>query len=72
MIKRGHRNAEYVGPLDMMAELRDDNAMLTKSTREVHTLCDEAGDAATASMLENWIDETETRTWFLLECGRQV
>lgn len=63
-------NAEYVGPLDMIAELRDDNAMLTKSMREVHTLCDEAGDVATASLLENWIDETETRTWFLLECGR--
>jgi starvation-inducible DNA-binding protein len=63
-------NAEYVGPLDMIAELREDNAMLTKSMRKVHTLCDEAGDVATASLLENWIDETETRTWFLRECGR--
>src|ERR1700740_2868147 len=30
-------NAEYVKPLDMIAELRDDNAMLTKSMRKVHT-----------------------------------
>src|ERR1700710_1493609 len=52
-------DAEYVKPVDMIAELRDDNAMLTQSMREVHSLCDEAGDVATASLLENWIDETE-------------
>jgi starvation-inducible DNA-binding protein len=63
-------NAEYVSPRDMMAELRDDNATLTKTMREVHALCDEAGDVATASLLENWIDESEKRVWFLFECGR--
>jgi starvation-inducible DNA-binding protein len=63
-------NAEYVGALDMIAELRDDNAMLTKYMRDVHDLCDETGDVATASLLENWIDETEKRVWFLFECGR--
>jgi starvation-inducible DNA-binding protein len=65
-------DAEYVAPFDMIAELRDDNAQLTVSMREVHSLCDEAGDVATASLLENWIDETEKRTWFLFECGRQA
>jgi starvation-inducible DNA-binding protein len=65
-------DAEYVKPLDMIAELRDDNAKLTLNMREVHSLCDEAGDVATASLLENWIDEAEKRTWFLFECGRQV
>jgi starvation-inducible DNA-binding protein len=65
-------DAEFVKPLDMIAELRDDNAELTLNMREVHSLCDEAGDVATASLLENWIDETEKRTWFLFECGRQV
>jgi starvation-inducible DNA-binding protein len=54
----------------MIAELRHDNAQLTVSMRDVHSLCDEAGDVATASLLENWIDETEKRTWFLFECGR--
>jgi starvation-inducible DNA-binding protein len=63
---------EYVKPLDMIAELRDDNAKLTLNMREVHSLCDEAGDVATASLLENWIDESEKRTWFLFECSRQV
>jgi len=65
-------DAEYVGPLDMIAELREDNATLTQRMREVHTLCDEAGDVATASLLENWIDEAEKRVWLLFECGRQV
>jgi starvation-inducible DNA-binding protein len=63
-------DAEFVTPLDMIAELRDDNAQLTRSMRETHSLCDEAGDVATASLLENWIDETEKRTWFLFECTR--
>jgi starvation-inducible DNA-binding protein len=63
-------DAENVKPSDMVAELRDDNAKLTVNMREVHALCDEAGDVATASLLENWIDETEKRTWFLFECGR--
>ena len=65
-------DAEYVKPLDMIIELRDDNAMLTRNMREVHSLCDEGGDVATASLLENWIDETEKRTWFLFECGRDA
>jgi starvation-inducible DNA-binding protein len=65
-------NDDYVKPLDMIAELRDDNAKLTLGMRDVHSLCDEAGDVATASLLENWIDETEKRTWFLFECGRQA
>jgi starvation-inducible DNA-binding protein len=65
-------DAETVEPFDMIAELRDDNAMLTQTMREVHALCDGAGDVATASLLENWIDETEKRTWFLFECGRNA
>ncbi|TMJ50293.1 MAG: DNA starvation/stationary phase protection protein [Alphaproteobacteria bacterium] len=62
--------AEYVKPLDMITELRDGNATLTQNMRAVHSLCDKAGDVATASLLENWIDESEKRTWFLFECSR--
>jgi starvation-inducible DNA-binding protein len=65
-------DAEHVGPFDMIAELREDNAVLTQSMRQVHTLCDERGDVATASLLENWIDESEKRIWFLFECGRHT
>src|SRR3977135_3147024 len=61
-------DAEYVKPLDMIAELRGDNAIREEYTGEVHSLCDEAADVATASLLENWIDESDRRTWFLFEC----
>lgn len=63
-------DADYVDPLDMLAELRDDNADLAKRMRAVHVVCDECGDIATASLLETWIDETERRVWFLFEAGR--
>jgi starvation-inducible DNA-binding protein len=55
----------------MLAELRDDNKQLTAAMRETHTLCDEHEDVASASLLENWIDEAERRTWFLFEATRQ-
>jgi starvation-inducible DNA-binding protein len=63
-------DADYVTPLDMLAELRDDNLQLTAHMRETHGLCDEHGDVATASLLENWIDQAERRVWFLFEAGR--
>ena len=65
-------DADYVTPLDMLAELRQDNLQLTASMRETHGLCDEHGDVATASLLEIWIDEAERRTWFLYEATRGV
>src|SRR5271156_1575072 len=63
-------DADYVNPLDMLAELREDNRAMLASMREVHDLCDEESDVATTSLLENWIDETERRIWFLSETGR--
>ena len=63
-------DADFVTPADMLAELRDDNRQLIASLRETHGLCDEHGDVATASLIENWIDEAERRTWFLFEATR--
>src|SRR5579871_1019550 len=60
-------DADFVTPLDMLAELRDDNRGLVSRMRELHGLCDELGDVATASLLEVWIDEAERRAWFLFE-----
>jgi starvation-inducible DNA-binding protein len=40
--------------------------------RELHDVCDEHGDVATASLLENWIDESEKRAWFLFEILRDT
>jgi starvation-inducible DNA-binding protein len=61
----------YVDPLDMLAELRDDNLALAARLREVHSGVDELGDIATASMVETWIEETERRMWFLCEFSRR-
>lgn len=63
-------DADFVTPMDMLAELRDDNRQIAAAIRETHGLCDEYGDVATASLLENWIDEAERRTWFLFEATR--
>jgi starvation-inducible DNA-binding protein len=72
-LKRLEENdAEYVTPMDMLAELRDDNKRLTASLRETHDVCDEHGDVATTSLLEVWIDEAERRTWFLFEATRRA
>ena len=64
-------DAQYVTPLDMLAELRDDNEQLATRLRQVHGLCDEYGDVASASLIEIWIDEAERRVWFLFETIRR-
>jgi starvation-inducible DNA-binding protein len=63
-------DAEFVTPLDMLAELRDDNKQLVVSLREAHGICDQQDDVATASLIEVWIDEAERRVWFLFEATR--
>src|SRR3954470_8936125 len=60
-------NADYVEPLDMIAELADDNKDLTARLRQAHNVCEERQDVATTSLIEVWIDETERRSWFLFE-----
>src|SRR5436853_3397426 len=64
-------DAEYVEPLDMLAELADDNQTLAARLRQAHNVCDKHRDVATASLIEVWIDETERRTWFLFETTRR-
>jgi starvation-inducible DNA-binding protein len=64
-------DAEYVEPLDMLAELAEDNKTLAMRLREAHNVCEEHRDVATASLIEVWIDESERRTWFLFETTRR-
>ena len=64
-------DVEYVEPMDMLAELREDNKTLAARLREAHDVCDGHRDIATASLIEVWIDETERRTWFLFESSRK-
>ena len=65
-------DAEYVDPHDMLGELREDNQTLAARLRTVHNVVDEHRDIASASLIENWIDETERRTWFLFEASRNA
>ena len=65
-------DADFVTPLDMLAELHQDNKQLAASLRAAHGVCDEHQDIATASLIENWIDETERRGWFLFEASRNA
>src|SRR5207245_9848741 len=64
-------DAEYVEPLDMLAELADDNNTLAARLRQAHDVCDKHRDVATAGLIEVWIDETERRSGFLFESTRR-
>jgi starvation-inducible DNA-binding protein len=64
-------DAEFVDAPDMLSELREDEKALVLRMRAVHTLCDDSGDVATASLLENWIDQGQRRIWFLFEATRK-
>lgn len=58
---------EHVSPNGMLMELRQDNVQLSRFLRATHAVCDKHRDVASASLIENWIDQTERRTWFLAE-----
>jgi starvation-inducible DNA-binding protein len=64
-------DADFVTPLDMLAELREDNKQLVENMRETHDLCGEQNDVASTSLIETWIDEAERRTWFLFGASRR-
>jgi starvation-inducible DNA-binding protein len=72
MTRVAPNEAPYVGPADMLVELMKDNQAYVQSLRAAHVLCDEHGDVATASLIENWIDEAEKRVWFLYETMREA
>ena len=62
----------YVAAIDMLLELMNDNKAQIHSMREAHEVADKHEDVATASLLENFIDEAEKRVWFLYEAGRSA
>lgn len=65
-------DADFVTPQDMLAELGGDNRQLTSSLREAHNVCEEYKDIASTSLIENWIDESERRSWFLFESTQRL
>ena len=63
---------DFVKPIDMLKDLEEENRKMAKNMRDAHQIADDAEDVATASLLENFIDETERRTWFLFETSRDL
>jgi starvation-inducible DNA-binding protein len=60
-------NEDFVSAGEMVRRLLEDNRRMAEAQRNTHEVCDEARDAATAGLLEDIIDETERRIWFLYE-----
>ena len=65
-------NEALVAPGKMLSELLADNRQLLRFLRSTHEACEQHGDIATASLIENWIDQGERRTWFLSETSRDL
>jgi starvation-inducible DNA-binding protein len=59
----------YVQPADMLAELADDNKAMVESLHATRDLCERYKDASTVDLLDTLIDQTEHRSWFLVEMG---
>ena len=58
---------EHVIPTAMLTELLADNRSLAAYLLATHESCEKFSDVATASLIENWIDQTERRIWFVAE-----
>jgi starvation-inducible DNA-binding protein len=70
-LQRIHDNNEpFVTPHDMICELMADNKAMVENMRKAHEVTDKHEDVATASLLEQFIDEAEKRAWFLFETSR--
>jgi starvation-inducible DNA-binding protein len=63
---------DFVGPTEMLAELREDNLKLVEQFRIVKDAADEAKDNATSGIVDEWTDQAEERAWFLFEASRKA
>jgi starvation-inducible DNA-binding protein len=66
----GDNDEEFVQPKEMLRELMADNKQMAASMRDARTLAEKHEDVGTTSLLEQFIDATEKRTWFLFEASR--
>ncbi|MEL7160788.1 MAG: DNA starvation/stationary phase protection protein [Bacteroidota bacterium] len=63
-------DAAFVSPQDMLLDLVEENKRMAAALRKAHAVCDEQGDVGSASIIEDFIDQAEERTWFLFEASR--
>lgn len=63
-------NDEFVMPEQMIQRLMEDNRHIARLQRAAIDICDENHDAPTGNILEEVLDETEKRIWFLYEVSQ--
>ena len=62
---------DFVEPREMLIALMEENKGMTHRMREAHSIAEEAKDVATVSLLEEYINQSEERVWFLFEASRE-
>jgi starvation-inducible DNA-binding protein len=60
-------NDELVSPERMIRRLAEDNGLMAKAIYEAILVCDKNRDVATSNILQDILDKTERRKWFLFE-----
>ena len=60
-------NSNLVPPGEMVRILMEDNLHIAKMIRDVIDVCDENRDSPTSNLLQDILDKTERRKWFLYE-----
>ena len=62
-------NNEFVEPDKMIAELLKDNQHIAQNQREAIEITEKNRDTPTSNLLQEQLDQTERRIWFLFECS---
>lgn len=63
-------NDEFVPPEQMIQRLLADNRRMAEMQRSVIAVCDKNRDTATSNRLQEILDQTEKRVWFLHEVSQ--
>jgi len=63
-------NDEYVEPGEMIRRLLADNRQMAAAQRAAIDVCDDHKDTPTGNLLQEILDETERRIWFLFEVAQ--
>lgn len=58
---------DYVGTFDMLRRLLADNRRMAEAQRAAIDICDSRRDTPTGNILQEILDQTERRIWFLYE-----
>lgn len=61
---------EFVTPLEMVRRLLEDNRGMAERQRAAIEVCDKNRDSPTGNLLQDILDQTERRVWFLFEVSQ--